>query len=396
VRTERRRSGLRVHGVGLRGLAPARTAIQCGNSGTTMRLLAGLLAVQPFETLLLGDASLSCRPMQRIADPLAAMGARVDCLGPGGRPPLRVGGVTTVRGRMHTLPVESAQVRAALLLAGLFAAGPTAVRPVGASRDHTERLLGALGVRLRIDAGGILMHPTQPQGWSSFDAVIPGDLSSVAFHVVLAATTPGSRLQVRHVGLNPGRGRYLELLRAAGAQISWSEEGEMLGEPWGSIHVRGGRVAPLRIVARDVVACIDEIPALVAGWVGASSTIHVRDAGELRVKESDRIAGLAAIVRGLGGWITEYADGLDAGRSSDLHPGHLESRGDHRLAMAAAVLALCTRGTSVVADTACVRTSYPDFAADVTRLARPVRTATGMRSSRSAGVHSARGARKRG
>lgn len=379
VQLESRGGAVRMLGVGLRGLQAPRQPLDCGNSGTTLRLLAGLLAARPFASVLVGDASLSRRPMRRIAVPLGCMGARVECLGPDGRPPLRVGpAVPRLHGTTHRLEVDSAQVRSALLLAALQADGPTRLEPAGASRDHTERMLRACGVQVRQDAGGLWLFPTQPSGWNAFDAWIPGDVSSAAFAIGLAAATSGSHLLVRRVGLNPGRKRYLALLQRAGADIEVRVRGEERGEPWGDVEVRGGRLRSLRLAGSDVVRCLDEIPALLATAAVAGCGAEVRDAAELRVKESDRIAGLAVLLRAFGARVHESAEGLRLAPGTVLRPAGFASRGDHRLAMAATVLGLATAGTSVVEQVTCVRTSYPGFAADLLRLAHP-RDAAGPR-----------------
>lgn len=360
----------RLHGVGLHGLRPARSALDCGNSGTTMRLLAGLLAVQPFPTELTGDASLRRRPMRRIAAPLRALGALFECRGLEDRPPLRIGGVSRIlTAGTHRLDVDSAQVRSALLLAGLYLAGPTRIEPRGASRDHTERFLQALGLGLVHDAGGLTLYPSA--GWSGFDVRVPGDISSAAFAIALAAATPGSRLRVSRVGLNPGRARYLEILRAAGGRIETHEHGTECGEPWGEVRVTGGALERIELAGADVVRCIDELPALFAAAAVAGGALRCRDAGELRVKESDRIAGLAEILTAFGARVVERRRSLDLRPGTQLRPARVGGRGDHRLCMAAAMLALGAPGESRVEDVSSVATSYPGFVADFSRLARP-------------------------
>jgi 3-phosphoshikimate 1-carboxyvinyltransferase len=234
-------------------------------------------------------------------------------------------------------------------------------------------MLGALGVQIVRDRDCTLLYPTRPEGWSAFAIDIPGDLSSAAFHVAFAAATPGSDLRVEGVGLNPGRARYLELLAAHGAALRTTRDGEGLGEPCGSIRVAGGRLQPLRLAGTDTVRCIDEIPALAAAWVAAGSSLRVRDAAELRVKESDRIAKLVELITTFGGVARAQAHGFDTEAVQRARPGRFDAAGDHRLAMAAAMLALRTPGESVVAGTECVRTSYPEFVADLVRNLRPVR-----------------------
>jgi 3-phosphoshikimate 1-carboxyvinyltransferase len=275
-----------------------------------------------------------------------------------------------LEGRAHRLEVDSAQVRAAILLAGVQASGPTSIAPAGASRDHTERMLRALGVQVQRDNGRLSLYPTRPDGWKAFDLWIPGDVSSAAFAIGLAAATPGSRLRVRRLGLNPGRSRYLELLRAAGARLDVHVEGEERGEPWGEVRVHGGSLRDLALRGDDVVRCLDEIPALLATAAIAGCAADVRDAAELRVKESDRIAGLAALLTAFGAAVQERADGIRLRAGTVLRPAQVSSRGDHRLAMAAAMLALRAGGTSEVQDVDCVATSYPEFAGDIVRLSR--------------------------
>jgi 3-phosphoshikimate 1-carboxyvinyltransferase len=359
----------RVEGVGLYGLRPPRLRLDCGNSGTTMRLLAGLLSVQPFESRLSGDASLRRRPMQRVATPLRALGGRVICRGRNGRPPLVVGGVDAVPpGGRVSLPIDSAQVRSALLLAGLYARGATTIAPQSASRDHTQRLLRSLGVRVRDGARGTVLHPRR-EGWRAFRGRIPGDVSSAAFWIALAAATPGSHLRVRGVALNPGRIRFLEVLCDAGARIHVRRQGTVLGEPWGSIEVRGGALRAMTLRGRDVVQCLDEIPALAAAAACAGSALQVRDARELRVKESDRIAGIASVLTAFGARVRTAATGFTLAPGTILRPARVASRGDHRLAMAAAMCALRAPGTSHITGVDCVATSYPGFGDDARRLA---------------------------
>jgi 3-phosphoshikimate 1-carboxyvinyltransferase len=373
VRVEPMSHGVRVHGVGLRGLHPSRAPLDCGNSGTTMRLLAGILAAQPFASVLVGDASLSRRPMRRVASPLRAMGGRVECLGAGDRPPLRIQGPSRgpLQGGECVLEVDSAQVRSCVLLAALHASGPTRVVPAGASRDHTERLLRALGVRLERAGDALVLYPTLPSsGLQGFDLRVPGDLSSAAFFVAMAAATPGASLRVSRVGLNPSRARYLDILRAAGARLRVVPGGEERGEPWGEVQVEGGSLRSLHLAGDDVVQCLDEVPALVVAAAAAGCEAEVRDATELRVKESDRIAGLARLLEAFGASVLERRDGLTLRAGSRLRPARVASGGDHRLAMAAALLATRVAGESRVEDVACVATSYPGFATDLVRLAR--------------------------
>ena len=369
VRMESVAHGVRVHGVGANGLRAAPAPLDCGNSGTTMRLLCGVLAAQPFASYLAGDASLSRRPMRRLSEPLGAMGARVHCLGPDGRPPLQVDAVPArLRGVEHRLAVDSAQVRSALLLAGLYADGPTRLRPAGAARDHLERLLAALGVHVVRQADALVLEPPRAP-WTGFDFEVPGDLSAAAFFVAWAMQPGSAGLRVERVGLNPGRRRYLELLQDAGATLSLFPGTGGLGEPAGAFEVRGPLRHGLDLCGTDVVRCIDEIPALVASGAVGGVAVRVRDAAELRVKESDRIAGIVRLLRAFGAEAAEQPDGLWLAPGARLRPAQVSADGDHRLAMAGAILAAAASGDSRIDGVGCVRTSYPEFAADFARLA---------------------------
>jgi 3-phosphoshikimate 1-carboxyvinyltransferase len=361
-----------VTGVGFAGLHPPAGDLDCGNSGTTMRLLCGVLAAQPFPTRMTGDESLRRRPMRRVAEPLRRMGARIACLGEHERPPVQIEPAASVlRGTEHTLEVDSAQVRSAILLAALRASGRTRIRPTGVSRDHTERLLRALGARVIRTPESITLHPlTGQRSWSRFAVQVPGDLSSAAFFVAWCVASANGRLRCVRVGLNPSRARYLEILRRAGATIETTPERQDLGEPSGAVQVAGPLRAPIHLAGEEVVQCIDEIPALLAAAAVAGVPAEVRDASELRVKESDRIAALAELLRAFGAGVHESRDGLQREACASLHPAQVDSHGDHRIAMAAAVLAMCASGESRIHNVACVRTSYPGFPDDLERLAR--------------------------
>ncbi|UCE01677.1 MAG: 3-phosphoshikimate 1-carboxyvinyltransferase [Candidatus Latescibacterota bacterium] len=362
----------RVTGVGFAGLHPPAGDLDCGNSGTTMRLLCGALAAQAFPTRLSGDESLRRRPMRRVAEPLRRMGARIACLGAQERPPVQIEpAAAPLRGAEHTLEVDSAQVRSAILLAALRASGRTRIRPAGVARDHTERLLHALGARVIRTPESITLHPLRGQtSWNGFDVQVPGDLSSAAFFVAWCAASAHGSLRCVRVGLNPGRACYLEILRRAGARIEITSERQELGEPSGAVRVAGPLRAPLQLAGADVVQCIDEVPALLAAAAVAGVPAQVHDAGELRVKESDRIAALAQLLRAFGACVHESRDGLQLEACAALHPAQVDSYGDHRIAMAAAVLAACAPGESRIDNVDCVRTSYPRFPDDLERLAR--------------------------
>jgi len=380
-----------VDGVGLDGLRAAAGAIDCGNSGTTMRLLAGLLAGQPFASKLDGDPYLVLRPMRRVAEPLRQMGGRVE-----GRPgeaigkkageiypPLDVGGLgagVRLRGADLQSKVASAQVKSAVILAALGADGPTTVREPARSRDHTERMLLAMGAPLVIDpAADGLAVTVDPRGWdrrlAPKDFVVPGDLSSSAFLVGAALLVPGSRLVVRGVGVNPTRTGFLDAVRAMAGEgaITLENAREIGGEPVADIVVKHAPLRGITIAGELAVRAIDELPLLGALAAHAEGETHVSDAEELRVKESDRVAATVALIRALGGDADERPDGFVVrGRPGALRPGTVASHGDHRIAMAGAVCALAISGETTVLDVANVATSFPQFAPTLARLGAPL------------------------
>jgi 3-phosphoshikimate 1-carboxyvinyltransferase len=345
-----------VHGVGLHGLQPSSAAIDCGNSGTGMRLLAGLLAGQRFDSTLTGDASLSRRPMLRVIEPLAQMGAHIEA--ESGLPPLRIHGGRSLRGIRYVPPVASAQVKSAVLLAGLYADGVTELGEVHATRDYTERMLAAFGwpVELGSDrvrlAGGHRLRAT--------DIAVPGDFSSAAFFIVAATLVPGSELVLRNVGLNPRRTGLLDVLREMGARIDVEHPREQGGERVGDLVVRHAPLRGIEVPERHVPDMIDEFPILFVAAAAARGTTVVRGAAELRVKESDRIATMAVGLRALGVGVRETADGavIEGGA---LHGGRVHSRGDHRVAMSFAVAGLVARSEISIVDCANVATSFPGF-----------------------------------
>lgn len=345
-----------VHGVGLHGLRGTSQVLDCGNAGTGMRLLAGLLAGQAFDSVLVGDASLSQRPMRRVTDPLARMGARIDTRE--GLPPLRVHGGQSLRGIRYELPVASAQVKSALLLAGLYADGTTEIIEPHPTRDYTERMLAAFGWPIEFSpgrarlAGGHALHATEVQ--------VPADFSSAAFFLVAASIVPGSELRLPAVGLNPRRTGLLHALRLMGADIAVEQPRESGGEPVGDLIVRHAPLHGIELPEALVPDMIDEFPALFIAAAVASGRTVVRGAAELRVKESDRIASMATGLRALGAAIEETPDGaiIDGGR---LGAGRVETHLDHRIAMSFAVAGLLAAGPVRINDCAHVATSFPGF-----------------------------------
>jgi 3-phosphoshikimate 1-carboxyvinyltransferase len=367
-----------VAGVGLDGLLAPSAALDCGNSGTTMRLLCGTLAGQRFRATLVGDETLSRRPMMRVAGPLRARGALVEGRADPKRErevfaPLVIGPLAPGRelGALeYESPVASAQVKSALLLSGLYATGITRFKEPTVSRDHTERMLGAMGVPIRT-VGSVV--ELEPNGWSrqmpSFDIAIPGDISAASFLLVAAQLVEGSRITVRGVGVNPTRTGLLEIARDMGAGLSIEPQGVRGGEPVAELHAWSAPLRAVLVGGETVPRAIDEIPIACALAARAVGTTRIRDAAELRHKESDRIATMASVLRAFGVECEEKPDGLDVhGREDRLDAADVTSRGDHRIAMTAAVLALTARGPSRVRDAACIATSYPKFVATLRAL----------------------------
>jgi 3-phosphoshikimate 1-carboxyvinyltransferase len=357
VKIEHKGERVIVHGVGLHGLRAPSAALDLGNSGTAIRLLAGLLAGQHFDSELVGDASLMQRPMRRVADPLNAMGAQVETCE--GRPPLRIHGGRALRGIDYTLPVASAQVKSALLLAGLYAEGETLVRGSGASRDHTERMMMSMGVTLSIDEDEtIRLAPgSRPEG---MDIRVPGDLSSAAFFLLGGCLAADEGLVIEGVGINPTRIGILGILDAMGAQIS-IENRRMEGrEPVADLHVRRAQLRGIEVPAAMVPLAIDEFPALFIAAAAAQGTTTISGAEELRHKESDRIAVMVAGLRALGAEVEERPDGAVI-HGGTLGGGEIDSHGDHRIAMAFAMASLVATAPVRVRDTANVATSFPGF-----------------------------------
>ena len=346
-----------VHGVGLHGLSAAAGPLDCGNAGTGMRLLAGLLAGQAFDSELVGDASLSRRPMARVTEPLRRMGARIDTRD-GGLPPLRIHGNSVLQAIDFELPVASAQVKSAVLLAGLYAQGETRIREPHPTRDYTERMLSAFGWPVHFAPGSARLDGGHRLRATDVD--VPADFSSAAFFLVAASLIPGSDLRRRRVGKNPRRTGLLEALRLMGADITEQSPGEQGGEPVADLRVRHARLRGIDVPEALVPDMIDEFPALFVAAALAEGRTVVRGAAELRVKESDRIAVTASALQALGARVLETPDGavIDGG---PLHGGTVDSHGDHRVAMSLAIAAQLADGEVRIGDCANVATSFPGF-----------------------------------
>jgi len=346
-----------VHGKRRLLTAPA-AEIDCGNSATTMRLLAGLLAGQSFDSVLVGGATLSARPMDRVIQPLRKMGANIVAQGPNETAPVKIHGVK-LKGARHDLPIASAQVKSALLLAGLFAKGKTTVHEPAISRNHTELMLNYFLVRTVREEEAISIFGDQVP--ESRDFRIPGDISSAAFWLVAAAAQPGGHLLVRDLGLNDTRTAVLGVLVRMGAQVREAVDDVDQVEPSGTVEVTGAPLKGTVIQGKEIPQLIDELPILAVAGALASGTTIIRHAQELRVKETDRIAAIAHNLRAMGAEVIEQQDGLEIHGRGELKGARVASFGDHRIAMAFAIAGMFADGETIVQDVECVRESYPGF-----------------------------------
>jgi len=346
-----------IHGTGMHGLQPPPGPLYLGNSGTSMRLLAGLLAAQSFDTVLTGDASLSKRPMNRVALPLAEMGAVIET-GDGGRPPLTIRGGQKLRGIVYRLPMASAQVKSALLLAGLYAEGTTAVTEPAPTRDHTERMLGGFGYR--VDRQGDTVSLEGGSELTATNIDVPADISSAAFFMVAASIVPGSDITLEHVGINPTRIGVINILKLMGADITLKNPQNVGGEPVADVRVRSAPLAGITIPEDQVPLAIDEFPVLFVAAACARGTTILNGAEELRVKESDRIQAMADGLVSLGIKATAKSDGIII-EGGVISGGSVDSLGDHRIAMAFAVAGLRSQGEILIRDCSNVATSFPGF-----------------------------------
>ena len=356
VAVERDENSVVIHGRGPR-LNPPAAPLDCGNSGSTMRMLSGILAGQEFTTELTGDESLSRRPMARIIVPLEMMGAKMASQN-GGRPPLRVTG-GLLKPIRYQMPVASAQVKSCVLFAGLFANGETSVIEPIRTRDHSEQALRAFGAE--VTQSGNEVRSSGGQKLRAIEAVIPGDISSAAFFLCAAGLFPGSQLVIEDLLMNPTRARLLDILILMGIGISVTQLEEQQGELRGTVKVEGREFKGITIAGADAAALIDEIPVLAAIAPYTAGGMEIRDARELRVKESDRIAAIAANLRAMGAEVEERDDGLKIPGGQKLHGAEVDSLGDHRIAMAFAVAALRAEGETRIQGAEAAVISYPGF-----------------------------------
>jgi len=356
-----------IQGKGLHGLTEPGDVIDCGNSGTTIRLITGLLAGQSFFSVVTGDQYLRKRPMKRVVEPLSRMGARILGRNQGSLAPLAIsGGALNAIG--YESPVSSAQIKSSIMLAGLYADGETSVREPSLSRDHSERMFRLFGASLEIFNNGVTVKGgIELQGQ---EISVPGDISSATFFIVAALITPGSELLIRNVGVNPTRTGAVDILRSMGGSIELLNEREVSGEPVADLLVRSSRLKGCAIAGSVVPRAIDEFPAICVAAACAEGTTTIREARELRVKETDRITAMATNLRTLGVTVDECDDGMTITGVERLSGGSVESFGDHRIAMSLSVAALVSQDGITISDTECVDTSFPSFFPLLAKVAR--------------------------
>ncbi len=364
VEIESIKGGLVVRGVGERGLKEADDVLCAENSGTTMRLMAGLLAAQPFLSIITGDLSLRSRPMDRVIQPLRLMGAQIWGRSGDSRAPLVIKG-GSLHGISYTLPVASAQLKSALLLAALFAEGVTVIREPVASRDHTERMLKAMGAKIGVKGDTITLSPGHLK---AVDITVPGDISSAAFWLVAGAIHNSASIKLSNVGINLTRSGIIDVLNAMGADIAVSNERLVSGEPVADLRVQSGRLSGMEISGELIPRVIDEIPLIALAASVAQGKTVIKDAGELRVKESDRISNTVKELLKLGADVQELPDGMIIQGKAGLRGAACESHGDHRLAMMLGIAGLIAEGETEIDNAEAVNISYPRFWQDLKRL----------------------------
>lgn len=357
-----------VHGMGMQGLHPSfhTVVLYTGNSGTTTRIMTGILAPQRFVSLVSGDNSVNARPMKRVITPLAQMGAKIVSMNDDGCAPLQITG-TPLHGITYDSPVASAQVKSAILLAGLYAEGPTTVNEPTKSRDHTERMLRAFGVSVETKGNSVTVTPTDRL--TPIDIEVPGDISSAAYFLAGACIVPGSEVLLKHVGINPTRDGILRVAKAMGADIELVNETKD-AEPCADLLVKSSALHGTTIGGDLIPTLIDELPVIAVMAACAEGTTVITDAAELRVKESDRIRAVAEGLSAMGADITPTADGFVIRGGKPLHGAKIHTYDDHRIAMSFAVAGLAAEGETILDDESCVRISYPSFFQDLAALER--------------------------
>ncbi|MFT5170994.1 MAG: 3-phosphoshikimate 1-carboxyvinyltransferase [Candidatus Marinamargulisbacteria bacterium] len=356
-----------IKGVGLKGLNASTTPLDVGNSGTSIRLLTGLLSGQPFNSTISGDTSIEKRPMKRVIAPLTLMGAQIEGHSIDGRadifPPLSITGQETLKPVSYTLPIASAQLKSALLLASLYTPDTSTIREPEKCRDHTERFLKKFGADIQIDGENIHCSGKKPLRNPEPDVsiFIPSDFSSAAFFIVLGCLLPQTTTVIHNVGLNETRAQMIHTLRRMGANISISNEKGSDFEPYGTLTIKGRPLTNIDILTNEIPFIIDEIPILSIAAMFGTGTFRVRQAEELRVKESDRIASIVQMIAAMGGKITEYEDGFELVGGTTPQPFQVDSAGDHRIAMSAIIASIAGNVFGLVTNCGCISTSFPNF-----------------------------------
>jgi 3-phosphoshikimate 1-carboxyvinyltransferase len=359
---------VRVKGIGLGQLQEPQDILNAGNSGTTLRLMLGILASHPKQFFAVtGDQSLRSRPMSRVVNPLQQMGAQIWGRQAGSLAPLAIQG-QILQPIHYNSPIASAQVKSCILLAGLMTKGQTTITEPTLSRDHSERMLRAFGAELTVDPETHSVTVTGPAHLQGQTVVVPGDISSAAFWLIAGAVVPGSELLIQNVGINPTRTGVLEVLSQMGASITQENQRQVAGEPVADLRVRYSPLRSCEIQGSLIPRLIDEIPILAVAAVFAQGTTVIRDAAELRVKESDRITAIATQLNRLGAKVTELPDGLEITGSTPLTGAEVDSYGDHRIAMSLAIAALNASGSTQIGQAEAAAISYPDFATTLKRI----------------------------
>jgi len=355
-----------IHGKGLHGLTEPADIINCGNSGTTIRLLSGVLSANPFFSVVTGDSSLRSRPMARIINPLSLMGAQIAGRDHNRYAPFAISG-GSLRSISYDMPMSSAQVKSAILLAGLYAVGITTITEPAKSRDHTERMLPAFGADLKTDGLSISIQSGKELHAQEID--VPGDFSSAAFFMVAALLIPGAEVMLKNVGINPTRTGLIDVLRSMGAHIDIEDVRSVSGEPVADIYCKGqAGLKAVTVTAETVPSLVDEFPILCIAAARAEGTTIIRGAEELRLKESDRIKAMASELSKMGVALEEFPDGISITGAETLSAAEVDSHGDHRIAMSLAVAGLIAEGATAISNASAVVISFPDFFASIRRL----------------------------
>ena len=365
VDIEEKGENVLVHGKGLRGLRRPDGILDCGNSGTTTRLISGILAAQDFDVTLTGDESIQKRPMKRIIDPLSLMGAEIESVRGNGCAPLHITGAP-LHGISYSTPVASAQVKSAILLAGLYADGETRVTEPAPSRNHTELMLSSFGADVRTEGTTVTIRQAEELYGQKIQ--VPGDISSAAFFIAAGLLIPGSEILLKNVGVNPTRDGVLRVFRRMGGSIETTALSSGAGDPAADLLVKASRLHGVEIGGGGIPSLIDEIPVIAAAACFADGVTVIRDAAELKVKESNRIAAMTENLRAMGADVTETEDGMIIRGGRPLHGAVIDSRNDHRIAMTFAVAALAAEGETSIPQWDCVNISYPGFLEDLRKL----------------------------